>query len=50
MAAAPMNLNEAEALQGSQNLPTREKREFHSEISTTSSAADGAKSLEVGAK
>lgn len=50
VAAAPMNLDEAKPLQGSEHFPARKERKFHSEISTTSSAADGTTSLEGGSK
>ncbi len=50
VAAAPVNFHEAKPLQSSKHLPARKERKFHSEISTTSSAADGARSLEEGSK
>ncbi len=50
MASAPMNLDEAKPLQCGEDFPARKEREFHSEISTTSSAADGTTSLEGGSK
>ena len=50
MASAPMNLDEAKPLQCGEDFPARKEREFHSEISTTSSVPDGAKSLEGGSK